>query len=496
MNKIITTNSYLNKSGGVSEMIENIIQEYKENYIALLNDYKCNSKNNKLNSRFLSNRPWIKLDESTIDIHIEYLKQGMDIEVLRNVFERVKDYISNEKGFKYPVLLKKIEDSMFDLIPKSFQPNNNKDDNFIISLNNGELNLMVRGLNSVKATSIETFGNKITGTERTQIISEMENDFNGIKVKLVHTNLLPYRVDIDNDSKEKSLAEFSAKFANMDADVQQMWRIVVARFITLASENRLENGCAYISMEDIYFNYKKGKGSGEYGTSVPLKVRKEYMNCFRELEKYTVNIDYSNTSNRLSRYMNIKKNNKIINNSSLFKIVDILSDKTIDKNSDGKIIVDNNNDKVVGIVYQLGAIGKIYIEDLSISQLNYKYSKDLLSLHSHNNKVAYYIGDYLEYEHRNKLYKKDKELKFSLAKLIQISNVQDFKFDRFKRSMEALLKQLDLAAQVLIDNGKIESIDYPKIIIPSYKNKIDYIFITVKFKYSQNDVDMTSEKED
>lgn len=488
--------SKLQKSGGVSEVIENIIQEYKENYILLLNNYKHNSKNNKLNGKFISNRPWIKLGEDDdIDINIEHLKQGMDIEVLRTIFKQTNDLISSGKTFKYPVLFKKIEDAMFDLIPKSFQLDDDKKDNFIISLNNGELNLMVRGFNSVKAKSIETYGNKMSGTERTQIISEVENDFNGIKVKLTHTNLLPYRVDIDSDSKEKSLEEFSAKFASMDADVQQMWRIVVARFITLASENRLENGCAYISMEDIYFNYKKGKGSGEYGTSVPKKVRKEYMDCFKELEKYTVNIDYSNTSNRLSRYMNIKQNRKIINNSSLFKIVDVLSDKTLDKDSDGKVIV-NDDDKVIGITYQLGAIGKIYIEDLSISQLNYRYSKDLLSLHSHNHKIAYYIGDYLEYEHRNKLYKKDKELKFSLAKLIQISNVQNFNFDRFKRSMESLLKQLDIAAQVLIDNGKIEKIDYPTNIIPSYKNKIDYIFITVKFKYSTKDSENISECEE
>ena len=62
--------------------------------------------------------------------------------------------------------------------------------------------------------------------------------------------------------------------------------------------------------------------------------------------------------------------------------------------------------------------------------------------------------------------------------------------------MEALLKQFDLAAQVLIDNGKIESIDYPKVIIPGYKNKIDYIFITVKFKYSQNDIENINKNED
>lgn len=487
-----TLKNKTNMSGGVSKMIEDILQKYTNDYILLLNDYKSNSKGNKLNTKFILNRPWIKLNNEKIDINLEHLKQGLDINILENKFNQVNELISSEKPFKYPLVLKKIEDSMFDLVPKSFQINNNND-NFIVSLNNGELNLMVRGFNSVKPTSIESFGSKMAGTEGTQIISEVEEDFNGIKVKLIHTKLLPYKVDLDDSSKEKAIEDVKSEISRMDVAMQQMWRIVVDRFITLAKENRLEKGCAYISLEDIYFNYKKGKGSGEYGTSIPKKVREDYMKIFRALEKYSVNIDYSNTSNRLTTYMGAKKNKKIISNSSLFKIVDIMIDKTISDEDDGKIIEDNDSN-VLGFVYQLGSIGKIYIEDLSISKFNYRYSKDLLSLNNNNHKVAYRIGDFLEYHHRNRVYKKNKEFKFSLAKLVEVAGIS-INPSRFKREMESLIKQLDIASKVLIDNGKIEDISYLTKMTPKYKNQLDYIYITVKFKYVKEDV-FNAEKED
>lgn len=486
----------LKQNGGVSQMLESIIQKYKEDYISLLIRYRESSKNKKLNSKFLSSRPWIIVnDDTSIEINIEHLKQGMNIESINKTFLKIDSIINTGTKIKYPLLLKSLEDNLFNFVPQTFKLAPEKEDNYIISLNNGELNLVVQGFNSLKLIDVTSSGNKLMG-ECSHLISQVEDDFLGIKVKLTHKDMLPFKVNIDEASKKESLQKLAKQHSRMNADVQQMWRIVVNRYIKLASEGRLENGCAYISIEDIYFNYKKGKGSGEYGTSVPKKVREDYMSIFLELEKYTVDIDYSNTSNKLIKYIkNNTRNRKIINNSSLFKIIDVIKDVTVE-DYEKVITTENNfNDSVLGITYQLGEIGKIYIEDLSITQLNYRYPKDLLALHSRNHSTASFIGDFLEYQHRNRVYKKNKEFKFSLAKLIDVG-APDFDFSRFTRSMTALLRQLEVASNILIENDKIESIDYPKTIVSAYKKRIEEIYITVKFKYTPKDTENLDEEDE
>ena len=460
--------------------IENKINEILDEYMSTINSFR--SSKGTFNSKYLSYRPWIQLDlEGNISLNMKYINPNLTTESID------KFDINSIKESDAVVVkrnIKKLEKMLFHKLPVNNRVASDEGKNItsIISINNGEFNLIVDVLSShrVKYTEFVPGSGSKFNKESDKAIAKTEGNFNGITVKSTVVSEIDFLSNLTTHDKNSALDNINKAYSSMNELPKQLYRILVDKYIRLKANNMLNGSNAYISLEDIHFNYRQLIGGGETGRSIKKDARAQYMEALKELEKYTVEIDFSNASQHLIKYSGIRKKKRIISNSKLVVVTSILTNKDLDKNTRAS----DSND-IVGFYYQLGEVGDLYLDEYkSITQFNYAYPRLALNLDTRTHSAALNICEYIAYEHRLRLNKKNPELFVSMEKLLSISNY-DLDYSRFKRSIERFIgNQLKKAVDVLTESKTISSVEIPEKLSAKDKGYLSEIYVKFTLNYT------------
>lgn len=493
--KKINYNNSLN-IGGVSILeIENKMKDILDKYLNTVEKFR-NSKG-EFNSKYIAYRPWLNLkDDSSVGLNFKFINPTVTVDSINRFNLSLLD---DNDLTKVKRNVKKLETLLFLNYPANNRVTSDDGKNIssIISINNGEFNVIVNGLSprGLKFTKIESIpGNRFKAGEN-KAISSYQDTFNGVTVKATHTTSIDFIANLSDEDKTMALENINRAYQDMSELPKQMYRILVDKYIRMKTSGLLKDANAYISIEDIHFNYRQNAGGGETGKSIKKETKELYLNALNELQKYTVDVDFSNASKHLKEYSGIRGQKKIVSNSKLVVVTSIL--RAEEKNADsikGKLdYTDDDITNVIGFYYQLGEIGNLYIEESKgFTHFNYAYPRLALGIDSSRHGAALNICEYIAYEHRVRLKKRKINLIVSLEKLIEVSKY-DIDYARFKRSIERFIeKQVKKATDVLLDSKTISSVEIPTNISAKDKNNLSEIFITFKLNYTEEVLNRTS----
>lgn len=465
--------------GGVSILeIENKMKDILDKYLFTIKKFK----NNKgvLNSKYISYRPWIEVGENNnLTLNFKFINPNVTIEDIKKFDLKLLDDINIDKVKRNT---KKLEKLLFLNYPANNRVTSNDGKNIssIIAINNGEFNIIVNGLSprELKFTEIQSDSGSKFKVAENKAISSFQNTFNGVTVRATHTTNIDFISNLSNDDKFTALENINRAYKDMSELPKQLYRILVDKYIRMKVSGTLKDSNAYISIADIHFNYRQNIGGGESGKSIKKETKEQYMHALNELQKYTVDVDFSQASLHLKKYSGVRKNKKIVSNSKLVVVTSIL--RASDNNTIG-----NSADDIIGFYYQLGEIGNIYLNEYkNMTQLNYAYPRLALGIDSSRYPAALNMCEYIAYEHRLRLKEKKTHLVVSLEKLLEVSKYE-VDYTRFKRSMERFLdNQVKKAAEVLLDSKTISSVEVPKNISSKDKNNLSEIYVKFDLNYT------------
>lgn len=507
------------KNWGVSILeiklkLEEILAKY-DNYI---NSYK-EITNNVLSEQFLYHRPWIiDVKSGSVTIKSEYINHGISVgecdKLIKSIKKKEDNYFNNldidETPSKLKVIdiIKTIEKSLFFKtlnIDNNVESINNK--NLIRTINNGEFMFLTKSIssNNLKIKSLEQEGN--TFNKNLKIVRECSNKFLGINMtasyidyinaideKNLPSGITTFSAAMSDEAKEEAKIKFESYYEDMSVLPQMLYTICTAKYLDLRDKGLLIKGVyGLITLDEIHFTYRQLSGSGGNKDSIPFHVKKQYIDGFRQLEKYRISMEFN--PNKMPSYYQLKTNKRnqiTVINDQIFYIMGFvgkngdISNKKILSEEEYK----SNLTKIEAIKFAFGEIGDIYFEQNSRRlQYNQKYPKSNLGLNPETQKWAYRVGNEISIEHRINYKKNVKayELKYSIQDLLNIGQPK-ITNRNYKRDINRFLEnQCTLALEKAKDSNLVSDYSPFPIITPKDKNRLDEIIITINLKYTGND---------
>lgn len=503
-----------------NELREVSILEVKlklEEILAKYDSYVISYKeltNNVLSEQFLYHRPWIVgIEDKSVTISSEYIKQNISMndcdKLIKSINKRQAKYKFSESENNSLTEQKKRNLDIIKSIEKLLFFKNIEDatvfvnQNSIRTINNGEFMFLTKSIssNNLKIKSVEAEGNAFN--RNLKIVREFSNKFLGINMTAsyiddVDGNNLPKGITftsaMTDAAKKNAISKFESYYEDMSVLPQMLYTICTAKYLDLRDKGLLIKGVyGIITLDEIHFTYRQLSGSGGNRDSIPLHVKKQYIEGFRQLEKYRINMEFN--PNKMPQYYQLKgnkKNQTTVINDQIFYIMGFvgkngdISNKKVLSEEEYK----NNLIEIEAIRFAFGEIGDIYLEQNSRRlQYNQNYPKSNLGLNPEKQKWAYRIAHEISIEHRIN-YDKNKtehELKYSIQDLIQIAQPK-ITSRNFKRDINAFLQnQCLLAFKSLSESNLISEYTELPTLTPKDKNRLDNIIITIKLKYNGDD---------
>lgn len=507
-------NSILTKKiGGVSVLeIKLKLEEVLAKYDSYILTYK-KLTNDTLSEQFLYHRPWIiGIEDNSVTIKSEYINKSIfenncdkliasiNKKEARYLNDKTKEEDLSKSKYKVIDIIRTIEKSLFfkSLIGNDVQSPKNKD--LIRTINNGEFMFLTKSIssNNLKIKSLEEEGN--TFNKNLKIVRECSNKFLGINMTASYVddidkkslpNGITFTSAMSLEAKEEAKIKFENYYEDMSVLPQMLYTICTAKYLDLRDKNLLLKGVyGVITLEEIHFTYRQLSGSGGNKDSIPLAVKKQYIDGFKQLEKYRISMEFN--PNKMPGYYQLKSNKKnqtTVINDQIFYIMGFVG-----KNGDisnKKILTEEeyktNLMEIEAIKFAFGEIGDIYFEQNSRRlQYNQKYPKSNLGLNPDNQKWAYRIANEIAVEHRIKYEKNKKEceIKYSIQELLDIGQPK-ITNRNFKRDINRFLQnQCVVALEKVKDSGLISDYTLFPTITPKDRNRLDEIIISVKLKYN------------
>ena len=246
------------------------------------------------------------------------------------------------------------------------------------------------------------------------------------------------------------MEDVANKVNSLDETTADVYKILTSKWILERFKEGKDKGKAFISLEDIHFNYRRKSGKNKNSTLTP-EQKINYEQALSVLSRMKVLIDITKEKGRM--YDEIRRHKGAFIESPIFRY-------NWARDEDGNI---------VGFLYDFDELGKTYTEFLKL--YNNRYPKKAIELDNRYYAPAKRIIDEITHWHRNNEYRKKENFVVQFSKLLEIADYDIKNKREKKKTLERFItRQLNEVEQVLKGAELIE-----KMIIPNDINTKNYL---------------------
>jgi hypothetical protein len=238
------------------------------------------------------------------------------------------------------------------------------------------------------------------------------------------------------------IQDLSATVEVLGQEAADVYRALTLHWVENRAFEGKSAGKAFITLDDIHFNYRKLAGKNGNSTITDEQIEK-YVQIINALERAKVYLDITNEKGAIYDKMRLAGVAKVA--SRVLRTSEALTEKG----------------RLVGFMFDFDAIGQIFSE-IAI-QYNKFYPMAVLEMNGRYNEPAKKIADQMVHWHRNNAKNKKSSFEVSYSLLLQIANYtfpdrnKQRAIDRFNE------RQLAMVEKVLKETRIIKRLEIPII---------------------------------
>lgn len=439
------------------------IQSVLESYSCILKRY-LELTNNKVNRRFLNNRPWLYRNYDFTEDILSYIKMPYEI-FNQELVDYAKGLAENVDDIEKSTLIKRISALESKIISSAKIESSRKKSNVssLSIISSVEMENVRGTMQSLKDSNVDLIveenmieGHKYFIAAENELTNSIISKNRDSQIKVSIKRQLGHLETVDDSSKQLAVQELKDSLLNLNANVDMMWVILCDNFIKQLDNGTLtELGEATLTFDEIHFKFR-GKAGKNSGSTIPHSTIENYIKLVKMLSSFKANIKLNTKS--MKAYYNFSKNSIFKDNNSYS-----IDSNIINSNFIYEDFVNKNGlleQRIVGLRYNLDLLGKLYLTETKM--INSNVPTTMLEYDTNKLSPAYNILVKIIFLANSNNKDKYTSAKFTLTELIEIAH---YKFDERRKSLyikRFLKSQVKKALDDAVKDKLIRAYDIPR----------------------------------